>query len=117
MKDYAVKTVAYFKVAMEHKPTKSDVEDEAYMATDRMFDKESGFKVIDSKMTGYKDEKHLTIADVEFWLWVYVNAHNDELAMEEAEKSLSEIKYPVGVSLYEKEAYEVWNDYRYEGLA
>ena len=117
MTDYEVSVRADIKVAVEHKANKDDAYEEAYLATDRIFDDYGNIKLID--ITDVKVEKgeYFDFVEIEDDLRVFVSGNDHESAMSEAEAVVKEISLPVGVIVYEAEAYDYDYDYRYDGFA
>ena len=117
MTDYEVSVRAEIKVAVEHKATDEDACEEAYLATDRIFDNYSNIKLIDTTDVEVKKGKHFDFVTIEDDLRVFVSEHDYESAMSEAEAVVKEVSLPIGVNVYEAEAYDYDYDYRYDGLA
>lgn len=117
MTDYEVSVWVEFKVAMEHKATDEEAYEEAFLATDRLFDGYSHIKLIDTTDIKIDKAKHFDFVQIREELRVFVSEHNHERAMAEAEQIIKDISLPVGVSLYELEAYDYDYDYRYDGFA
>lgn len=104
--EYEVSLYAYFKVAMEKRTNKDEIDEESFAATCSLYENESYVNVVDNQLMEVTQEKYFTIADVGLDLRIKVVAHNYESAYAEAEKIAKGIRLPVGVSFYECEAYD-----------
>lgn len=102
---FEVYVAAYFHVAMEHK-SKDDAEDEALMATDKIFDDNSDVTVVKSEVTKIERHKYFDIAEVKMELLIELTAFEYGEAWGDAEIMVRETDLPVGVSLYDCEAYD-----------
>lgn len=108
---FEVYAVAYYHVVMDHK-SKDDAEDEAYLATDTIFDNDTGIKVLDTKVTKVERQKYFDIAEVKMELRIDLTAFDVDDAFRDAEDMIRGMDLPVGVSLYDCEAYN--HDWRNE---
>lgn len=104
--EYVVSLYAYFKVAMEKKTNKDEIDEESFVATCRLYENESYVDVVDNQLMEVTQGKHFTIADVGLDLRIKVVAHDYEGAYAEAESIAKGIRLPVGVSFYDCEAYD-----------
>ncbi len=103
---YEVSVAAYFKVGMSRMNHESAI-NEAYQATDRIFDNKSDITVISSNVTGVKCMKFFDVAEVRVVLSVKnIRAHDYEKAYKDAESVIESVDLPAGVKLYEAQAYE-----------
>lgn len=103
---YYVKVTAIYKVRMEHSDDDDKQIDFAYLATDRIFDNNSDVNVEAVNVEYIETENGSDIATVEAELTVSVVEHDYEDAFSEAENVVREEELPVGVSLYNAEAYD-----------
>lgn len=106
--EYEVSVYSYFKVAMDKRTNKEDIEEASFDAVKNLYNNESKVKVIDIQMMRYKNGKHFTFADVGLDLRIKVVAHTYEQAYKEAETIAKEVSVPPGV------AYDVCEAYDYE---
>lgn len=108
--EFDVNTVAYYDVAMAKKKNMDEIEDEAFMAVDHIFDKERNVKVIRSDIEEVKREKYFDYVQIKFELLINVVEHTHTDARIEAEDVVRQCPVPVGVKLYECEAYDSERD-------
>ena len=103
---FYVTVYSYYKVAMAKTDNKDDIEDNAFLATDRIFDNWSEVKVVDTEVEEInQDNKYFTVADVGIELRVRVTAHDVDDAFCEAEGLVREnTDLPGGVAFFECEA-------------
>lgn len=117
MTDYEISVWVELKVAMEHKATDEDAYEEAFLATDRLFDGYSRIKLIDTTDIKIDRAKFFDYVAIKEDVRVFVSNHNHEKAMAEAVEVIKDISLPVGVIINAVEAYDYDYDYRYDGLA
>ena len=108
--DFDVNTVAYYDVAVAKKETQDEAEDFAFMAVDHIFDKESSVKVIREDIEEVSREKYFDYVQIKFELLINVTTHTHADARIEAEDIVRQCPVPVGVKLYECEAYDSERD-------
>ena len=103
-----VSVYAYYKVAMAKTTDECEIEDQAFLATDRLFEHFSEVKVINTEVQEvHQEDKYFTVADVGLELRVRVTAHDYEEAYEEAEGLIREnMDLPGGVAFFECEAFD-----------
>ena len=95
---YTVFAFAYFKVIMEHKLDKEEAENEAYLATDRIFDGDEFVRVHSTEVTSIEKQKHIDVAEVKMDLRIDVAAFDYDDAYEKARTEVEDATLPFGVS-------------------
>ncbi len=109
---FDVTVYAYFKVAIAKTEDKDEIEDQAFLATDRIFDHVSEVTVLDTEVQEIsQDNKYFTVLDVGMELKVTVTAHDHDDAYGEAEGFVEEnMDLPGGVAFFECEAIDSERD-------
>lgn len=109
---FDVSVYAYYKVAIAKIEDKDDIEDQAFLATDRLFDNWSEIEVVDTQvMEINQDNKYFTVVDVGLELRVTVTAQDHDDAYCEAEGLVREnTDLPGGVAFFECEAFDSERD-------
>ena len=109
---FYVTVYSYYKVAIAKTEDKDEIEDQAFLATDRIFDNWSEVTVIDTEVEEInQDNKYFTVADVGMELKVTVSAHDADDAFGEAEGLVREnTDLPGGVAFFVCEAIDCERD-------
>ena len=101
-----VSVYAFFKVAMEKRQDNKSAEEDAFLATCKLYTGKTNVKVLDTQVQKVTHGKHFTVVDTGMELEIHVAEQDRTRAYSKAEEIAKDICLPVGIAFFACEAFD-----------